>query len=373
MMSDTIVAFLNWCRDGGTVGMIMSAMKRSKYRHIYLTFQASDRRREEFKQEGLELVEIGSEDIDAAVKFVKQNASVLWASNSGGPEPGVSIGLAAGVPIVETCQSPSLPSGSMHPSVAVVPVSHGITYYWPSDVKISRVIYSCAEEILPMNKFDCKNHFGLDGNRMVVGRLGRLEGLKRPQDFINSIFHIHKEMPEVQFLLAGDGNDGEGVRGMVEYLQRILPDVCVKLPGFVTGIEKQMAFNAMDVFLYPSSQEGFGISFAEAMSLGLPIVTYSDSVNVDVVGAGGVFALDNVFTDHPRPYNSLASLTTDLLRNKRDREKLSVYGKQRYNRLFLPEYMTESYDNLFEIMINDVRENGHFSRKGYIHYAGERH
>lgn len=331
--------------------MIVSLMARSKHNHTYVTYKASEARRSQFQASGMRLVELG-EDYDAAVKYMKENADIVHCANSGGPEPGVRIGLDAGKPVIETCQSPSLPSGHLH-GAHIVPVSRGILYYWPDDMKISRVIYSCSEPVRKLDKGECKAHFGLSSDTLTIGRIGRLEGLKRPQDFVHAVAVLYVLRPNItaQFLLVGDGNDGDGIRGMVEQVENEFRTTIV-MPGFLHGEEKEKAYNAIDVFLYPTSQEGFGIVFAEAMSLGIPIITYSDPVNIDVVGSGGLFVSDNVFTDVSHPYAALASTTIDLIENDRERERIGERGKQRYMKRYRPEIMTSEYDKLYEDIAN---------------------
>lgn len=329
--------------------MIISLIMRSEHEHVYVTYKAEVWRKEQFKALGIELVEIGTEDRAAAIKFMKENVDIVHAANSGGPEPGVSIGVDAQKPTIETCQSPSLPSGANQNLVTVVLVSQGILDYW-DDGLADRVIYSCAEPIPDIPKDEAKAFFGLDFNRLVVGRVGRFEGLKRPLDFVRASFLIHRTRPDTEFLLVGDGIDGQGVRYEAEHaLRRGGPDI--RMPGFLTGRDKELAYNAIDVFLYPTSMEGFGIVFAEAMSLGLPIVTYSDPVNLDVVGPGGVFVLDNLFTQNPRPYYALSAITLDLLENKRDRKLLGERSRRRYEARYTPERMAAEYDALYEELI----------------------
>lgn len=330
--------------------MILSIMRRSEHTHAYLTFEASQQRREEFTDLGLELIEVGESE-DAAIKFIKRNADIVHASFSGGPEPGMYFGCQAGKPVVLSCQAPNVPLApgeAGNCGIHVVPVSSGILEYWPEDFEYSRVIYSCAEPLSEHDKAEAKSHFGLNPEKPVVGRVGRLEGMKRPEDFVFIAKTLWGKIPgEVQFLLVGDGSDGDGIRYAVKKEK-----VPVVMPGYLTGIDKTLAYNAIDIFLYPTSVEGFGIVFAEAMSLGIPIVTYSDPVNVDVVGDAGVFGVDNLYTGLENPWFSMASLTLDLLRNKREWNKLHQNGLRRYMRRYTPDRMTREFDQLYGDIFN---------------------
>lgn len=349
-MSITIGHFLNYARSGGTVDMVESLIKRSKYEHIYVTFQATEERKKSFEERGIECIELGDNNIDGAIKFMRENVDIVQASNSGGPEPGVHIGISANLPTIEVCQSPSYPSGSQYENVYVVPVSNGILHYWPHDIRYDRVIYSCAEPIIieSVDRKEACKKFGLDPMRPVVGRLGRLEGLKRPLDFVEIAIKLHTMMPNVQFLLCGDGSDSQGIHYAVDKAKE-LSNVNINMPGNLIGVDKIEAYAVMDVFLYPTTMEGFGIVFAEAMSRGLPIVTYNDEVNTDIVGAAGVYGMDNRFYDSiPNPWEHMASLTANLLLNRREYDKMSARGIRRYTDRYTPERLASEYDKLYE-------------------------
>lgn len=347
-MSLTICHFLNYAKPSGITELVFALATYSKHTHHYVTYTCDRDLALRFLDHDVQVHVLGDDQWAKAVKTICDlDADVVHAQNSGGPEPGVSIGIETTLPVVETCQSPSLPTGHMEKDVYVVPVSHGILRHWHETVRAERVIYNCAfQPKTDLSKADCRLKFGLDPERPVVGRIGRLEGIKRPQDFAQAAMLIGQIRPEVQFLLVGDGADGLGLR---EYA-RVLGEsgIDIVMPGFLLGADKAAALHAMDLFLYPTTMEGFGVSFAEAMSIGLPIVTYSDPVNIDVVGPAGLYACDNEFTDVINKFYSLARLTMDLLDNPRECDKLSKYGRAIYADRYKPEIVAAQYDRLYE-------------------------
>lgn len=359
--------FLNFAKDGGAVDSISAMIPYSKHTHTYVTFKASDRRRKQFSDAGIRLVELdkddvhftGEEQILAAIDYMSHNADIVHARNCGGPEPGVKIGIEADKPVVLAIGAPiPYPRKEQEQgNVTVVPISQGLTEAWRNesneyDVEFY-VNYSCANPITKQTKSVSQKYFGLDPDKLTVGRLGRLEGLKRPHDFIRAAELIYQQRQDVQFLLIGGGRDEKGVEGEANLIMERNEGMRIHMPGFVTGAMKDLAYSAMDVFLYPTSAEAFGSVFAEAMSAGLPIVTYSDAVNIDVVGSAGMFVVDNVYAEGvDDPFRSLASITLDLLANPRERTKLAVRGIQRYHERYRPEINAKNYDAIYERIIN---------------------
>lgn len=338
-------------RRGGIVDTKYHIAKHSKHNHTYVCFDCDPDLKELLATVGMEVIELGNDSIDAAIEYMKENADAVHANNSGGAEPGAYIGMKSGKPTLLVYNAPAIPTKEMnYDLITIITVSHGILQLWPPEMKPYRVIYNCAQDMTKlssMSKRDCKLELGFDADRPVVGRLGRLEGLKRPQDFIRAAADISEGVPTVQFLLAGGGANEEGIRGMADALKNAT-GVDIKTPGFLTGMAKYTALNAIDVFLYPTSAEGFGKVFAEAMSLGIPIVTYSDPVNIDVVGPAGLFASDNEFVKMDKPFNALSRLTIDLLSNEREYNKLSVNGRRLYEERYTPEMIVGQYDEVYE-------------------------
>jgi glycosyltransferase involved in cell wall biosynthesis len=63
-----------------------------------------------------------------------------------------------------------------------------------------------------------------------------------------------------------------------------------------TGHQNDVAnyLQIMDVFLYPSPSEGFGLVFAEAMHCGALVVTYDNSVNREVCGGYSILTENSI-------------------------------------------------------------------------------
>jgi glycosyltransferase involved in cell wall biosynthesis len=117
---------------------------------------------------------------------------------------------------------------------------------------------------------------------LFISRIDYKKGLDFLLPAIASVRQTHKD---VWFLIAGAGEESfvSKIRTKIEALglTKITREI-----GFVSGVEKEAAFQAADLFALPSLNENFGIVIVEAMQSGLPVLI-SDQVYIhkDIVAA----------------------------------------------------------------------------------------
>lgn len=102
---------------------------------------------------------------------------------------------------------------------------------------------------------------------LTVGRLAASEQYKGQDRIIRSLGHLRRDIPDVRYLIVGDGDDRarleecarrEGVSDLVIFAGRIGEN---ELPDY---------YRLCDLFALPSTGEGFGIVFLEALACGRP-------------------------------------------------------------------------------------------------------
>jgi phosphatidylinositol alpha-1,6-mannosyltransferase len=95
--------------------------------------------------------------------------------------------------------------------------------------------------------------------------------------------HIFREHPEAIYLVVGDGDDRSrlqalavecGVADKVTFVGRVEAD---ELPDY---------YRLADVFVMPSTGEGFGIVFLEAMACGVPVIGGNKDGSIDPLADG---------------------------------------------------------------------------------------
>jgi len=101
-------------------------------------------------------------------------------------------------------------------------------------------------------------------NKYVIGHVGRLEREKNHKFIIDIFQQVHKKLPEAALLLVGDGTYREAIRKQI--MEQGIED-CVILAGKREDVSDYL--QAMDVFVFPSLFEGFGLALLEAQCSGL--------------------------------------------------------------------------------------------------------
>jgi glycosyltransferase involved in cell wall biosynthesis len=101
----------------------------------------------------------------------------------------------------------------------------------------------------------------------VIGHIGHMS-FQKNQEFLIKIFaEIYKKDSSYRLLLIGDGDLRDALQKQIEEYG-LNPAVC--LYGETTEVSKLL--QAMDVFVFPSRFEGFGMVVIEAQAAGLPCV-----------------------------------------------------------------------------------------------------
>ena len=114
----------------------------------------------------------------------------------------------------------------------------------------------------------------MDGRylRRQVVFLGELGQRKGGYNFADIIKNTASELPNVKFVLCGDGTS-EDVKRIKADVRRKCKGIKVSFPGWVRDSAKDKMLMDASVFMLPSYQEGQPMSILEAMAYGLPIVS----------------------------------------------------------------------------------------------------
>lgn len=126
-----------------------------------------------------------------------------------------------------------------------------------------------GERFCPGSGRELRQVAGWDGRKVLltVGRLSSAERYKGQDRVIGAIPALLARGHDIQYVIVGAGDDRERLSriaadaGVGDRVQFIGECDAEKLPDF---------YRASDLFVMPSTGEGFGISFLEAMACGTP-------------------------------------------------------------------------------------------------------
>lgn len=119
------------------------------------------------------------------------------------------------------------------------------------------------------------------GDGPSVLYLGGLKARKNLPFLLRAWKELLVQVPAATLIMAGTGPVEGDLR---KQARKLGIDARVLFIGRVTEEEKPFIYNLADVFVSPSSLEGFGFSVAEAMSSALPVVVQRQGALPELVG-----------------------------------------------------------------------------------------
>jgi glycosyltransferase involved in cell wall biosynthesis len=180
------------------------------------------------------------------------------------------------------------------------------------------------------------------GNSRLVLFLSRLDE-KKGLDLLFQAFSRLRSDEGVWLVVAGEG-PSTFVRALKEDAERLGIANRILWTGFLSGTAKAEAFADADVFVLSSYSENFGISVAEAMASGVPvIVTDQVAVHTDVSAAGAGLVV-------PCDADALAGALDQLLGNRDQRLVMGDNGQRlaadRYSSDAVTRQLIQLYDQI---------------------------
>ena len=135
-----------------------------------------------------------------------------------------------------------------------------IEHITPDERKLKVIRLGISETLKPEHK----KH-----ERLTFGTLGQLDKRKRIDLLIKC---FHGTDIDADLLIAGAGPDRSLLEGLAARDPRI------KFLGLVPENELNDFYNSLDMFIFPTGIEGYGLPAVEAMACGKPVVILTDAI-----------------------------------------------------------------------------------------------
>ena len=181
---------------------------------------------------------------------------------------------------------------------------------------------------------ELKSQYDLTNDNFIIGCVARLVWQKDHVTLLRA-FHTHySRNPKSRLVLIGDGPLRARLTMLAEELE--IADAVI-FTGKVSTVREHLKI--LDVFVLPSTTEGFGLVLLEAMEAELPIIASNISALPEVLGECGLLFEMGNSVDLAMKINSLESLESRQPYSRLSRERLKE---------FTPETMCSRVMRIYE-------------------------
>ena len=187
-----------------------------------------------------------------------------------------------------------------------------------------------------------REQWGLN-DKTVLGSMGRLEPRKGHDLLIRAMPEVCLRVPSARLLIAGHDPRGYGAT-LRRIIDRLGLEEKVQLIGFQNDVVSFL--NALDVFAFASSSEGFGQVLVEAMAAGKPVVASRIPPLTEIAVDGDTGLL--VERGDPK---ALAGAIIRVLKDPIERERMGCLGRERVKQFFSADRMCQETIALYRDVI----------------------
>jgi len=174
----------------------------------------------------------------------------------------------------------------------------------------------------------------------LVGFAGRLIREKGWQHILHIAHRLREK--KVKFLIAGAGRDEKKLRRMIAS-QGLRDQICClghlhNMPAF---------YHTVEILIFPSSQESFGLVQIEAQACGVPVVAFAIEASREFAGVNSAILVT------PQDTEGLVTAITQILNDPELRTTLIQNGLK-HARLFSMKDYLEKLDAFYFSLLNSI-------------------
>ena len=159
-------------------------------------------------------------------------------------------------------------------------------------------------------------------DEIKIGFLGRLHTDKGCEILLESLTRI-KSSEKIRVIIGGDGPEKESLKAKLSSLN-LTKSISVEFVGFVADTKSFL--EGLDLFVFPSRRESFGLVICEAMERGVSVLSSDIPSSIEV---------KSVVNDYQQTALTFGNNNSDDLASKID------YFLQNKNEYLNPEYKTK--------------------------------
>jgi glycosyltransferase involved in cell wall biosynthesis len=177
----------------------------------------------------------------------------------------------------------------------------------------------------------------IEDAELVVAAIGSLVPLKNQKLLIKVASKVLKRVPNVSFVLAGDGPLQTSLRRLTE---RLGISHKIHFLGNCNNIPSLLS--CCDIFAHASQSEGMPNAMLEAMAAAKPVIVTDVDGCMEVIKSG-----ENGFLVKSNDPDEMTEALLTLLRNSDLRQKMGMAGRKLVQERFTVERMVKKTEELY--------------------------
>jgi glycosyltransferase involved in cell wall biosynthesis len=237
----------------------------------------------------------------------------------------------------------------------IICVSQSVCDYSITHDKINKNKYKVIYNGIDVNEFSLsgdsrsrfRKEFGIKDSTKVIGAVGNISHRKGQKYLVQSFNEIQKKYPDSMLIIFGSCR---GVDKELEYkkeLDKMIIDMelCNKIKFFNPRLDINNIYPIFDLYVMPSTVEGFGLALAEAMAMERVVIGSDIPPFREIIDDGY-----DGFLFKSENYIDLKD-KMELAFNKNSDELIQI-GKNARNKIvnkFNSVYMGKEYEKLYNI------------------------
>lgn len=235
-------------------------------------------------------------------------------------------------------------------------IYHNILQTHPiSKDKVSVIYPGIDLERFNPNLYDAKkvkHELGWHPETRVIGIVSRIQIGKGFLEFLQMARQISERLPDVRFLIVGGATFGEEEEA--RYILNRIRDLNLQEKIYCTGTTDQVSkyLSCMDIFVFPSRAESFGMALVEAMAMQKPVIACNKDGIQDIIEPH-----KNGILVPPRDVNSLVQAVQNLLQDEKTRKHLAIQARRTIEKKFDIYSTILKLEDLFWSLISGTKQS----------------
>ncbi len=185
-----------------------------------------------------------------------------------------------------------------------------------------------------------RRSLGYADSDVVIGSVGNIRRAKGYDILLRAAAIINKMFPQCKFLVVGEGH-GNLYDELVALRSALGLEHCVQFLGFRSDTEQILS--CVDLFLLPSTTEGFSISTIEAMAAGKLVIVTKSGGPEEIISH-----LKNGILVEPNNPEAIAEGVKHYFSDTEMRRLLALNAQQTVRERFSIESMINQYGQLYD-------------------------